>query len=48
MLPLGPGHTAARTHDCRRKGKTTLHAALNLTEPEVPGHYDIDKYGTEN
>ena len=37
MLPLGPGRPAARTHDYKRNGTTTLYAALNLTEPEVLG-----------
>ena len=37
ILPLGPGHTAARTYDYKRHGTTTLYAALNLTEPEVIG-----------
>lgn len=37
LLPLGPGRPAARTHDYRRCGTTTLYAALNLTQPEVVG-----------
>jgi len=37
ILPLGPGHPAARTHDYQRNGTTTLYAALNLTNPEVIG-----------
>ncbi len=37
ILPLGPGRPAARTHDYKRNGTTTLFAALNLTNPEVIG-----------
>ena len=37
ILPLGPGRPAARTHDYKRNGTTTLYAALNLTNPEVIG-----------
>ena len=37
ILPLGPGRPAARTHDYKRNGTTTLYAALNLTRPEVIG-----------
>ena len=37
ILPLGPGRPAARTHDYKRNGTTTLYAALNLTEPSVIG-----------
>lgn len=37
ILPLGPGHPAARTHDYQRNGTTTLFAALNLTRSEVVG-----------
>ncbi len=37
ILPPGPGRPAARTHDYKRNGTTTLYTDLNPTNPEVMG-----------
>src|SRR6202044_3300081 len=49
-LPLKPGRAGTMTHDYKRHGTTTLFAALNLVDAQVPKrkaiHAIVDNYAT--